>query len=671
MLLEQTTRPVTSIGIMQTAKATIKATPKIFSFFADQTYSNKPVAITRELVANAIDAHTAAGVSDVPVEVWLPTDFDPTYRVRDQGIGMAHDFVMGPFMAYTDGSTKDNANDQIGGFGIGSKSPFAYTDQFTLRSVHQGTVSIYSMFIDEEGIPSVGLLGQKQTNEANGVEVSFPVKSEDFGTFANAANEALKYFHPQPIVHNGTIDAPDYIARGNNWAMRRLEGDLAIIMGGVKYDTNYYNLSYELRGDEKLSPLIKYGLDLTLPIGACGVALSRESLSYNEKTEAGIRAALEGCLDEIVSSFSTMFDYLPTLWDAKKALAAELPQGMSHGARGKLLLGNAFYRGKPLVPEVKFLSGTTWQIDAKSRGRRRGQGKCPSAKWEGVTQHYAERLDRFEHVIIDDLPQSPTSRTIQRIKTFVDDECNRDKPILILRDVKFDTTIPASEFILTSSLDVPEKIKVVKGDRPKVRMFKCDRNVGKNFRKTYNSGYHIEEVDYNNQPQTGILVVGDNFDISSDDYRMLQTQLVTYEECHFVNISDGAKLKWPRLADVFQARLAAILDQHHDLPHALQLHAMRDLNELVYNVKRINLDDIPANKRNSPFAQLLAMRDRYITPLTGDQMRLAQFMPEATPLKIPLDAFKTKQPKAHRLLELLRDSLKPNTFDYNFFMGLL
>jgi hypothetical protein len=266
---------------------------------------------------------------------------------------------------------------------------------------------------------------------------------------------------------------------------------------------------------------------------------------------------------------------------------------------------------------------------------------------------------------------STSSSTIQRIKTFVDDECNRDKPILILRDVKFDTTIPASEFILTSSLDVPEKIKVVKGDRPKVRMFKCDRNVGKNFRKTYNSGYHIEEVDYNNQPQTGILVVGDNFDISSDDYRMLQTQLVTYEECHFVNISDGAKLKWPRLADVFQARLAAILDQHHDLPHALQLHAMRDLNELVYNVKRINLDDIPANKRNSPFAQLLAMRDRYITPLTGDQMRLVQFMPEATPLKIPLDAFKTKQPKAHRLLELLRDSLKPNTFDYNFFMGLL
>jgi HSP90 family molecular chaperone len=170
MLLEQTIRPVTSTGIMQTAKATIKATPKIFSFFADQTYSNKPVAITRELVANAIDAHTAAGVSDVPIEVWLPTDFDPTYRVRDQGIGMSHDFIMGPFMAYTDGSTKDNANDQIGGFGIGSKSPFAYTDQFTLRSVHQGTVSIYSMFIDEDGIPSVGLLGQKQTNEANGVE---------------------------------------------------------------------------------------------------------------------------------------------------------------------------------------------------------------------------------------------------------------------------------------------------------------------------------------------------------------------------------------------------------------------------------------------------------------------------------------------------------------------
>jgi hypothetical protein len=122
---------------------------------------------------------------------------------------------------------------------------------------------------------------------------------------------------------------------------------------------------------------------------------------------------------------------------------------------------------------------------------------------------------------------------------------------------------------------------------------------------------------------------------------------------------------------VFQERLTTMLNEHPDLPQALKINQMHGLTDLFYNLKRVSLDDIPANKQNTPFAQLLAIRDRYIAPLTSDQKMLTLFMPSATPLKLPLDAFKTKQPKAYRLLELLRDSLKPNTFDYNFFMGLL
>jgi HSP90 family molecular chaperone len=157
MRVENVKREVTGSTTMQVAKATIKATPKIFDMFANDTYANKPLAIMRELVANGIDAHVAAGRADRPVEVVMPTSLDPTCRIRDFGTGMAHDFVMGPFMAYTDGSTKDKDDGAIGGFGIGSKSPFAYVDQYTLRVVHQGVLSIYTMFKDEDGIPAIGL----------------------------------------------------------------------------------------------------------------------------------------------------------------------------------------------------------------------------------------------------------------------------------------------------------------------------------------------------------------------------------------------------------------------------------------------------------------------------------------------------------------------------------
>jgi len=107
MLLQAEDRTVATSGVMQVARATIKTSPKIFNFFEKQTYSNVPRTICRELVANAVDSHVMAGKPELPAEVWLPTLLDPVFRVRDQGLGMNHDFVMNEFMCYADGSTKD------------------------------------------------------------------------------------------------------------------------------------------------------------------------------------------------------------------------------------------------------------------------------------------------------------------------------------------------------------------------------------------------------------------------------------------------------------------------------------------------------------------------------------------------------------------------------------
>lgn len=677
MLLETEHRPVTTAGIMQTAKATIKATPKIFSFFADQTYANKPLAIARELAANAIDAHTAAGKSDVPIEVWLPTDLDPTFRVRDHGIGMAHDFVMGPFMAYTDGSTKDNANDQIGGFGIGSKSPFAYTDQFTLRVVHDGTVSLYSMFMDEDSIPSVGLLGQRATDENNGVEVSFPVKTEDFGVFANAANEALKYFNPLPIVRNGDIDAPDYIARGKTWAISRTAGPLGVIMGGVRYPVHANNLSYELRYDDRLSPLLGYGLDIQVPIGTCGVALSRESLSYNERTNNGLRAALEDVLDDVVNSFQTMFDAEPTIWHAKKALMVEVPSDMSYGARGKLLLNNAYYRGQKLTPTIK-ITGTDWTIDSFRNRSRRSSRKCPSAKWDTSVDHEI-RFDNYEVIIIDDLPQSPKSKTIQRIKTYVDEECKRTKSILVLRDTKFDIDIPDSEFMFTSNLPEPEKVARVKSDRPRVRMFRHNESVGQTWTPGRRSqAYGVEEIEYALQPRSGILVVAENFETNRTDLQRLYSGLVSYNEVHFVNKADAEKLKtdkWPRLETVFNERLEQFLKNNPDTAKCLALRADTNLNGYWQWIANLNSEDLKVSKRNTPIGKIIQLHERYIRPLTPRQLKVSPFVKLELPNNINTaklaSAFQNQQAKAFHFLYTYDNAVEKDSIFFNILEDLI
>jgi hypothetical protein len=666
MLLQHEARTTSSNGSLRTAQATIKASRKLFSFFSDSVYSDKPVAIVRELTANAIDAMTMAGRGDTPVEIWLPTDLDPTFRCRDTGIGMSEDFIMTDYMSWANGSTKDDSDEVIGGFGIGKAAVFSYIDQYSLRSVHDGIVSVYSVYLNDDGIPTVAMMGQRQTNEPNGVEVSFPVKTDDFGIFSNAANTALKYFDPLPIVHNGDIDAPVYIARGKGWGMRDKAGPLNIIMGGVKYPVTTYNLPHDLRYGNRVSNLVEYGLDLIVPIGTCGVALSRESLSYNEKTNTGIEASLHAALDEIVNSFSTMFDQYPTEWDAKKALMLEISDQDSHYGRGKMVLDNAKYNGEPLTTDV-MIRGDVWQIESRSNGRRRAQGKCPSAKWEYT--NYGYRFDRFEKVIIDDLPQENKSRTIQRIKTYVDEDCYRSKPILVLRNYKFDIDVPTSEFVFTSSLPEPEKIVRTKTERPRVRMFQAvDGDWPNNVRpEKYRDR---TEIAYADQPDSGILVVCENFEVSHSLRQKHDAGLISISDVRFVNTSDAVKLKadkWPRYEDVFAKRLAEVA--HPDLSLAMTFYNDQNLNNLFYLTKFVNLDDVKVTKRTTPIAKVIGLHRKYVAPLTREQRLLAQFLPvpdnKINTLTL-MDAVKTKQPKAYRLLKLINDPIKPDTFDYNF-----
>jgi hypothetical protein len=689
MLLEQETREVSSQGLMQTAKATIKATPKIFNFFADQTYANKPVAIARELVANAIDAHTAAGRADVPVEVWLPNELDPVFRVRDRGIGMSHEFMMTRFMAYTDGSTKDQSNDQIGGFGIGSKSPFAYTDQFTIRCTHDGVVSVYTIFKDEDGVPAIGLLAQGATEEDNGVEVSFPVAAGDFEVFASAAQTALPYFNPLPIVHNGELTPPDYIAIGKGWAMRKEAGALGVIMGGVRYPVDFYSLEYGLRQDDRLKYLLDYGLDINLPIGACGVALSREALSYDDRTSASIRAALDAMLDEIVASFATMFDHCETWWEARAALHKEIGDSYNSGGRTGLLRKSAYWRGQKLDVDfaVQFPMGTThWHVYAN--GSRSAKKSRKNAKWEGWYGSFKQAT--FQSIIIDDLPLTPKSKTIQRIKAYLEETWLK-KDILVLR--QYDHTNvqafldalgnpPREAYLLTSELEVPEIARPARrGDRPKVRLFRHGGlGLGTGYDQTNRvnpdvySNYAVE-VPYTDQPDTGILVTLTNFELPSDFFQKMDTGLITYDELHFANQGDAAKLKgWTSFDDEFNRRLKDALSLYAELPQRLALYGS-DLSQLfsfiASNKHRFSLTP---TQHKSPFGRIVAIYDRYIAPLSPEQRKLARFVTPTLPKRVDpaalLDAFKTKQASAVRLLELTKHSLSNDT-DARIFVEIL
>ncbi len=141
-----TTRTVESSGITESGDFRIKTTAAAFQLLSSGLYSNKIRAVVRELSCNALDAHVSAGKDSTPIEVKIPNRLDSQFYVKDQGPGLSHEQIMHMYTTYFD-STKQETNELIGGFGVGSKSPFSYTDSFSVESRHGGKRRLYTAFI--------------------------------------------------------------------------------------------------------------------------------------------------------------------------------------------------------------------------------------------------------------------------------------------------------------------------------------------------------------------------------------------------------------------------------------------------------------------------------------------------------------------------------------------
>ena len=133
----------------------IKNSAKAFSILSSGLYANKIRAIIRELSCNAYDSHVAAGTVSEPFDIHLPNSFEPYFAIRDYGIGLDHSGVVNVYTTYFE-STKTDSNDYIGALGLGSKSPFSYVNTFKVVAIKNGRRGVYTTFINENGVPSIG-----------------------------------------------------------------------------------------------------------------------------------------------------------------------------------------------------------------------------------------------------------------------------------------------------------------------------------------------------------------------------------------------------------------------------------------------------------------------------------------------------------------------------------
>jgi hypothetical protein len=296
----------------------IRNSAKAFNILSSGLYANKIRAIVRELSCNAVDSHTAAGKQDTPFDVHLPNSLEPWFSIRDYGTGLSHDQVTNIYTTYFE-STKTASNEFIGALGLGSKSPFSYTDNFTVTAIKDGVKGIYTAFINEQGVPSIAKMMDEQTTEPAGVEVRFAVEERyDFDKFRQEARHVYEYFKLRPVVsgyadfkfkdpeykEKDIIPGVHYSSEGNNRSYA--------IMGNIKYPIEVPNAEKSLGG---LHGLLNCGLVMEFNIGELDFQASREGLSYIPQTIEAIKNKLVALNAQLAIHIAIEADKITNLWD--------------------------------------------------------------------------------------------------------------------------------------------------------------------------------------------------------------------------------------------------------------------------------------------------------------------------------------------------------------------
>ena len=401
MKLASSAVPVEVNGGASTSAFSIAMNGKAFRVLSDTLYQNKIGSIVREISCNAYDAHIMAGKADVPFSIHLPDAFEPWFSVQDFGVGLSPEDMVNVFTVYFQ-STKDNSNDAVGAFGLGAKTPFSYTDQFTVTSVKDGVRRIYSAYITESGVPSIVEMHSSATSDINGVEIKMSVKREDYHTFANEVAEQLRFFKVKPVVTNRanfefkSASTTDAVVSTDNFS---LHGKAAwsrnwcyIIQGNVGYPLDYNQIKDKVSIDNKLllDTISGFEFHLIFAIGEIGVTASREGVEYNQHTVANIdkkldvvRAELNKYIADKISSKSTLWEKALFLNDSvvfsRIATAAGIVLNGAKNLSGNYNFSlNSILVGKNAAGDtVRLGTPRIWNYNKSTRDFNVGETVCP------------------------------------------------------------------------------------------------------------------------------------------------------------------------------------------------------------------------------------------------------------------------------------------------------
>jgi hypothetical protein len=177
----------------------------IIDILRNRLYSKPIQTLVQEYICNARDAMREANTWGIKsLVIGVPNAIKPVFSVRDFGVGLSPDRVENVFVLYG-ASTKRDSNNQTGGFGIGAKSAWSYTDSFTVTTFVDGIERVYIAHLGTNNMGSLDLISERATTEPNGTMVSIAVRPNDIQEFKTAIQRCT-YFWKEPIEFLGSAD---------------------------------------------------------------------------------------------------------------------------------------------------------------------------------------------------------------------------------------------------------------------------------------------------------------------------------------------------------------------------------------------------------------------------------------------------------------------------------
>lgn len=288
----------------------------VIDILRNRLYKNKIQTLVQEYICNGRDAMREAD-SKGTMLIAAPTRVNPVFKVRDYGLGITPARMASVFVNYGS-STKRANNKQTGGFGIGAKSAWAYTDSFTIITFVDGIKRTYVAHTGVNNNGRLDLLNTETTSEANGTEINIAVKQDNIFEFRDAIERAVYFWDNSTMFkvlnceisrhRKGEIFGKHLEMTQNNMPSSicsKYSQDLICTIDSIPY--NLKALVDRIESLKKINNIVKDTMILHLPNGLLEVSASREEISDSEHTIKHLNRVCDAIYKEIDAEIKKQF----------------------------------------------------------------------------------------------------------------------------------------------------------------------------------------------------------------------------------------------------------------------------------------------------------------------------------------------------------------------------